>query len=231
MTEIATPTLVVFDLDETLYDYEKANSKASKILIQNLATATRLSEDAVSQALVDARRNVKRRLGSTASSHSRILYISEAFRILNLRPDPELFLQLEEMFWRDFMLEIELFVGVKEFLELVKEENIPLALVTDLTSNIQYRKLVKLGMVSCFDFILTSEEAGGDKSSGLPFEILDHSFMHIPKNSWFIGDSRYDSPKILKNDVFFFKKVKQRDKFCLGNVIEFENFDELSSLV
>jgi putative hydrolase of the HAD superfamily len=142
-----------------------------------------------------------------------------------------LFLQLEEIFWQNFLSEIELFAGVEEFLKLIKNQNIPLALVTDLTSNIQYRKLVKLGMVSCFDFILTSEEAGGDKPSGLPFVILDRAFMHIPKNSWFIGDSEHDSPKFLENHIFFFKKVKKRDKFRLGNVIEFESFNELCNLV
>lgn len=227
MSKLVVPSLVVLDLDNTLYDYESANLAALTILTKNFAGLAGQYENEVKRALTDARSNVKLRLGETASSHSRILYISEAFRVLNLRPNPKLYIQLEEIFWETFLHKIELFPRVEEFLELIKVERIPLALVTDLTSTIQYRKLIKLGIDSYFDFILTSEEVGADKSSGIPFKTLTETFMQITDNSWFIGDSNFDRPITLGSSSYFFKKTKQKAALEVRDIIEFEDFEEL----
>jgi putative hydrolase of the HAD superfamily len=50
--------------------------------------------------------------------------------------------------------------GAKEFLESLR---VPKCLVTDFTVELQYRKLAKLGMLTFFDYIVTSEEVGAEK--------------------------------------------------------------------
>jgi putative hydrolase of the HAD superfamily len=144
-----------------------------------------------------------------------------------LIPDAEHFLNLEELFWGSYLSQMELFPGVIEFMKLLEKRDIPLALVTDLTSNIQYRKLLKLGLSSYFDFILTSEEAGGDKSSGLPFELL-RKFCSTPlSNAWFIGDGEFDHPAFEKSEAIFIRKAKSTTSARQDDKFVFQHFDEL----
>jgi putative hydrolase of the HAD superfamily len=94
----AFPTIAIFDLDQTLYDYKSADLKASQELISALSKFASIEKQEASSALSRARVQVKARLGKTASSHSRLLYITEGFRILKLRPDSRQFLNLEQIY-------------------------------------------------------------------------------------------------------------------------------------
>ena len=225
------PSLVVFDLDNTLYDYNRPNTFATQTLIERISSSTAIDTSNVKSALDTSRLNVKQRLGNTASSHSRLLYISEVYRVLNLTPDAEYFLNLEEIFWDSYFSQMVLFPGVIEFIQLLQKRGIPLALVTDLTSNIQYRKLVKLGLNSYFDFILTSEEAGGDKSTGFPFELLSKICASPLENAWFIGDGEFDGPVTANNDGVFFRKVRSRTSSGQDETFVFQHFDELKDIL
>lgn len=231
MLKLPLPSVVVFDLDNTLYDYDQPNTFATQTLIKKISSQASIETSEVKSALEASRMNVKGRLGETASSHSRLLYVAEVYRLLNLNPVAEQFLNLEKLFWDSYFSQMKLFPGVNEFMHLLKKENIPLALVTDLTSNIQYRKLVKLGLNSCFDFILTSEEAGGDKSSGLPFELLRKVCPTPLEGAWYIGDGQFDHPAIPNDGAIFFKKGKKIATSGQVSQYVFENFDELKGYV
>lgn len=206
MLDSEIPSLVVFDLDDTLYEYEKPNIVASEAIVKIIASRTELSGSEVKQALQDARTRVKERLGDTASSHSRLLYISEVFRLLRVRPDPIFFIQVEEIFWSRFLDEITINPGAKDLIHKFESLRIPIALVTDLTSQIQYRKLEKLGLSNSFDIIITSEDSAGDKSTRKPYKLLLNSLDKKPKNVWFIGDGIHDSDSTLIGQGLFFKK-------------------------
>jgi putative hydrolase of the HAD superfamily len=221
------PSLVVFDLDNTLYDYVQPNTFATQTLIEKISFQTSINTLEVKSALDASRLNVKQRLGQTASSHNRLLYISEVYRLLNLRPDAEQVLNLETLFWDSYLSQMELFTGVIEFIQLLEKQDISIALVTDLTSNIQYRKLVKLGLSSRFDFILTSEEAGGDKSSGFPFDLLSKICAVPLSSAWFIGDGEFDCPEIANNQPIFFRKVERNTSCNAADEFQFQRFDEL----
>ena len=229
MHNLRTPSLVVFDLDGTLYDFEKPNSFASTALINSLASFARVDIEEVAKYLAQSRLNVKRRLGATASSHSRLLYISEAFRILQIRPDPQLFIVLEEIFWENYLSEMELYEGVESLLAEIRFRGIQTALVTDLTSNIQFKKISKLGLNGFFDVIVTSEEAGKDKPSGLPFDLLEEYLVQIPPNSWFFGDSEFDCPEKIIHEAIFFRLGVGVDFHRTGNRFNFSNYLELKS--
>ena len=227
MPKLPHPSLIIFDLDNTLYDYVRPNTFATATLIEKISFQTSLNTLEVKSALDASRLNVKQRLGQTASSHNRLLYISEVYRLLNLRPDAEQLLNLEALFWDSYLSQMELFTGVVEFIQLLGKHDISLALLTDLTSNIQYRKLVKLGLSSCFDFILTSEEAGGDKSLGFPFELLSKIYAAPLSSAWFIGDGEFDCPEIADNQPIFFRKVERKTSSNPVNEFQFQYFDEL----
>lgn len=224
MFNLPKPQLVVFDLDNTLYDYEKPNKIAYQSLVTSICTYNKVEHELVVDALSIGRDKVKERLGNTAASHSRLLYLVEAFRILGIKPQVSDFLQLEELFWEVFLSEMELFPGVKDLIKVLKIESIPIALVTDLTSNIQYRKLVKLGLDGLFDSIVTSEEAGGDKVSGLPFKLLEEITEISPTHTWFFGDSNYDFPKQVLTKAIFLRKVETATLMNTDYEIQYDDY-------
>jgi putative hydrolase of the HAD superfamily len=230
MTNLKRPSLVVFDLDDTLYDYRVRNDIASQALIGAFCTFTNSQEPRVAEALEISRATVKARLGKTGSSHSRLLYISETFRRLNLPPNTDQMIALEELFWGAFLSDIQLYPGAEDLLASLTNEGIPLALVTDLTSNIQYRKMNKLGLNGKFAFVLTSEEAGGDKPTDKPFEILNSEMNAYLQNVWFFGDSDFDVPVDTEYQTTFFKKVRKSGLTVTKSGFEFEDYFSLADI-
>jgi FMN phosphatase YigB (HAD superfamily) len=189
------PTLLVFDLDDTLYEYQACNEAGSSALVCLGAAETGLSEADFKKAIDEARSVVKGRLGKTGSSHSRLLYIHEALEQLGFSNQSSLSLELEQEFWREYLLRMELRPGAEELLLSARFSHIPIALVTDLTLQIQLRKLILLGIDSFFDIVVASEETNGDKSSLEPFKAMaGRSQSEWLQNVWFVGDGPHDGP-------------------------------------
>ena len=100
-----------------------------------------------------------------------------------------------------------------------------LVLVTDLTSHIQLRKLAWLGLDKTFEVIVTSEEAGGDKKTGLPEAFLKELVSPVDE-IWSVGDQDWDH--IFPGESKFFKKVNSGKLQSLdGNRFQFSDFNEL----
>mgnify|MGYP001566910750 FL=1 len=98
-------------------------------------------------------------------------------------------LDFEQTYWRTFLSNAELFDGVRELLDDIRLLGMPTAIVTDLTAQIQFRKVVYFGLDHCFDYIVTSEEAGADKPSEAPFRIALEKMRPKGDVVWMIGDN------------------------------------------
>ena len=195
-----------FDLDNTLYDYDRANLPAQEALVIFLSSQLRLKPHKVSNGLEKARQSVKKRLGGTASSHSRLLYISEYLRTLKCHSQIELTLSGESIYWNTYLSEMRLFDDVHDFLLFTRSSGYVNVLVTDLNTSIQMRKLRFLGIDTVFDLVITSEEAGGDKATGMPEKFLQDLISEVEGFS--IGDLETDH--IFPNSTVFFKKVTRK---------------------
>lgn len=219
------PELAIFDLDNTLYDYEIANEAGQSALINFLSKHLGRPELEVLRLLEESKLRVKGRLGSTASSHSRLLYIRDLLVKLNIHTNAAFALECEQVFWREYLQKTQLFPGVEELFSILRLSKTRLALVTDLSSQIQLRKLAWLGLDKTFEIIVTSEEAGGDKETGLPEAFLREILSPVDE-TWSVGDKDWDH--IFVDQSTFFKKVST-GKICKISEKEFEfsSFEEL----
>lgn len=222
------PELVIFDLDNTLYDYESANSAGENALIDFLHQNLKISNVEIMNQLFHSRKSVKDVLGKTASSHSRLMYIREFLNSNELNVHATFSLECEQVFWRSYMEKMVLFDGVKEFVNYLRLSRSKLVLVTDLSTQIQIRKLAWLGLEKAFELIITSEEAGGDKETGKPEAMLRRFVAPAAGKTWAIGDKDWDH--LFSSDSTFFRKttsgkLKQKSEFQF----EFSNFRELIS--
>lgn len=188
------PDAFLFDTDNTLYPYDPAHNAAMKAVKEKVLVSFSISSDEFEQAFHEARSQVKNRLKNTASSHSRLLYLQRMLEIMGLGSQVLLALDFEQTYWRSFLSNAILFDGVKDLLDDIRLLGIPTAIVTDLTSQIQFRKVVYFGLDRYFDYIVTSEEAGFDKPHPAPFKLALEKMRPEGNCIWMIGDNP-------KNDI------------------------------
>lgn len=188
---LTKPGAVLFDIDNTLYDYEFANYAASQAVERTAIGLLHISRDTYRTALKQARQDIKARLGNTSSSHSRLLYFQRMVEILGFRPRLSFILELEQMFWDTFFTNAPLFPGVVGFLQCLRHQEIPTAIITDLTAQVQLRKLVYFKIENAFDVVVTSEEVGTDKPEFRNFKLALDKLQVETNNSqiWMVGDN------------------------------------------
>ena len=186
---INIPKAVIFDTDNTLYPYDIAHKEASKAVEVKVEKLLGIKKEVFRSAFDQSRQEIKARLGNVASSHSRLLYMQKTIEKLELGTRILTTLDLEQTYWRTFLNNSKLFPGVIDFIHLLKSKGIVTANITDLTAQIQFRKLVYFGLDELFDFVVTSEEAGKDKPDKKPFEVALEKLQIKPDNIWMIGDN------------------------------------------
>ena len=230
------PDAILLDTDNTLYAYDKAHSVAMKAVAEKAMSSFSISEETFYKAFYDAKKQIKKRLGETASSHSRLLYIQRMLEILGLGSQILLALDLEQTYWRTFLGNAELFDGVKELLDDLRILAIPTAIVTDLTAQIQFRKVVYFGLDHYFDFIVTSEEAGFDKPNKAPFKIALEKMRPNGNCIWMIGDNPKQDIQGARKSIgaITLQKIHKGVEKGVGEFqpdIYFENFSQLRKLL
>ncbi|MFK5949583.1 MAG: HAD family hydrolase [Methylococcales bacterium] len=183
------PKAVIFDTDNTLYPYILSDEPATKAVEKKAEKLLNISQSKFSEVFREARKQIKQQLGDTASSHSRLLYLQRTIELLGFGTQIFLTLDLEQTYWRTFLSQSCLFPEVKEFLMDIKSDGVTTAIVTDLTAQIQFRKIVYFQLDSYFDYVVTSEEAGFDKPHDETYQIAIKKLGIEPEEIWMIGDN------------------------------------------
>ena len=160
---------VIFDLDDTLYDYITYEKGAQNAVIDRAVTLLGKDREVVEKAYLAGKNKAKIGLETVAAGHNRMLYVQGMLEELGVSP-VEHSLELYETFWGYVLEHIRLNDYVVPLLEELKNRGIKVALCSDLTVNIQHRKINKLGLTKYIDALVTSEEAGAEKPSSLMYE-------------------------------------------------------------
>lgn len=186
---IALPQVVLFDLDNTFYAYDPAHAVAHDAVCTKVTKTFSIPRSAVEQAYDVARTQVKQRLNHTGASHNRLLYMQAMLEHMGLGSQVLLSLDLEQTYWRTFLSHAVLFEHSKELLDDLRLYGIATAIITDLTAQIQFRKLVYFGLDAYFDCIVTSEETGHDKPNPVIYQVALNKLNYQGNNIWMIGDN------------------------------------------
>jgi len=179
---------ILIDLDNTLYEYEKCNNAGFDTIFSSLSSILNKPKETIKEIFHESRRKVKLQLKDTASSHSRFLYFQKMVESLKGHTDIELTQKIHSLFWDAYFNQMELSDGVMDFFKQLKDSGVKIVIVSNLTTEIQFKKLVKLGIDKYIDFVITSEEAGQDKP-GEPIFSLALEKTGLPKEEVvLIGD-------------------------------------------
>ncbi|MES2356521.1 MAG: HAD family hydrolase [Pseudomonadota bacterium] len=230
------PDAFLFDTDNTLYPYDPAHAAAQKAVRDKVVSTFSISPEDFDEAFKEARNQVKIRLKHTASSHNRLLYLQRMLEIMGLGSQVLLALDFEQTYWRTFLSNAVLFDGVKELLDDIRLLGIPTAIVTDLTAQIQFRKVVYFGLDHYFDYIVTSEEAGFDKPHEAPFQIAMEKMRPKGNCIWMIGDNAVNDIRGAREKINAVTFQKTHVGVTLGTDenapdVSFNEFSDLRKLI
>lgn len=226
------PDAILFDTDNTLYPYDPAHSIAQKAVKKKVVDTFSITSLDFDKAFQKARSDIKQRLDGTAASHSRLLYMQRMLEIMGLGSQVLLALDLEQTYWRTFLSNAVLFDGVKDLLDDIRLLGIPTAIVTDLTAQVQFRKIVYFGLDHYFDHIVTSEESGYDKPRKEPFELAVEKMKPKGNCIWMIGDNPLNDIQGARESINAVTFQKQHKGVVVGKGasqpdVSFKEFVEL----
>ncbi len=179
---------VIFDLDDTLYDYKTLDQEANRAVQDFVCESLGIDEMKYKDAYMRGRRETKEQLGSVGASHNRMLYFQKTLEHLNHKP-LSLSLQMYETYWGTFLTKMKLYPGAREVLNKLHERGIQVGICTDLTAHIQHRKLKALGLTDDVDCLVTSEEAGREKPAPEIFTMCLDKLNMKPEVVCFVGDN------------------------------------------
>ena len=185
---------VIFDIDNTLYDYDKNHVYGMKALADYCESAFGKSEEEMRKCYKEAQKVMLGRIRTdTAAIHSRLLRTQIMLELWEKPLFPHA-INMYHAYWDTLIRQAQPSLGVKKFMQDLKRRNIRIGVGTDMTAYIQYKKLTALGLAPYVDFIVTSEEAGVEKPDSHLFEICVEKAGVSADECAFIGDS-------LKKDV------------------------------
>ncbi len=182
--------IILLDLDNTLYDYDSCHVHAIRTSYWfYLKKIGRITFKNFLRKYNGARNLVKIPLRNQAASHSRLLYFQKMLELIFKRSMFKESLALEDIYWKAFLYKMKLFQWVIPFLKYCKKNKKKIVIATDLCSQIQFSKIIKLKIYSYVDFIVSSEEAGVEKPDPFIFSYALKKVSGNRKDAVIIGDS------------------------------------------
>lgn len=219
---------IIFDLDNTLYEYEPCHQAGLIAAFLELGKFTELNQEELDIAYKQAQDEVKSHVQDQAASHNRLLYFKFLCESLDLS-SVDLPLRLEDVYWNAYLNEMKLFEGVLDLLDWLKSRNLKLGLCTDLTAQIQLKKLQKLNLGNYFIKVVTSEEAGVEKPNPIILQLVLNRLHSKAEDSIFIGD-HYEKDIVGSSNIgmkaIHFSKQNSPHKLKVSKISELKEIIE-----
>lgn len=163
---------VFFDLDDTLYPYPPCNEAGKRAAYETARErGYEFTRDEFEAFYQLGRRATKRELPGEAASHERFLYFEHALYEHTGTARPGDAHALGSAYWDGYVEAMELFEDVPATLRQLREAGLAVAILTNLTTHVQLRKLDALGLGDETDLLVTSEQVGREKPHAAMFTV------------------------------------------------------------
>ena len=179
---------VLFDLDNTLYNFDKAHAAAFRATAAYAAERLDLAEAdfhtlyywAMDEALVRSR-------AACAAIHNRLIrfqLILERLRLPLTHARP-----MEALYWNTLLDAMEPSPGIRDCFHTLRNQGLRIGIGTNMTADYQYDKLIRLDLLESVDFIVTSEEANAEKPDRLFYDCCLSKTGCPAAQCAFVGDN------------------------------------------
>ncbi|MBL7196561.1 MAG: HAD family hydrolase [Candidatus Omnitrophica bacterium] len=217
---------ILLDIDNTLYDYNKAHESALGSVLDLAAKRLIRDREDLMGFYQKARFQIHDELSGTASSHNRLLYFQRMLELLGINT-LKYALEYYNNYWDVFLNNLEVYEDVYNFLDFIKDRKV--CLISDLTADIQHRKVQKMKLYEQIKFMVTSEEAGCEKPDARIFLLALKRLNLQPQSVCMIGDDyEKDITGATNLRIRSFWLNRMNEKKQLNELaVEFKNFTEL----
>lgn len=179
---------VIFDVDNTLYDFTKAHKAAFRALSAYAEERLGISREAFERLHRETQKELRAYMGETAVLHNRCIRYQAMLEKACLPLYPHV-LEMNDLYWETLLTEAVPSVNARETMQMLKQRGIRIGIGTDMTARMQFRKLETLGMLAYVDFLVSSEEAGAEKPAPSFFARCAEKADCGKKECLFVGDS------------------------------------------
>lgn len=180
---------VIFDIDGTLYNYEKGHKVGLQHMKDYAEQELGIPGEKFEQEYHGQLTEIKKRLGTdNATIHSRSIRIQNMLEAWDKPIFPHLD-RLYHLYWDSFIVECQAEPGSIEALRSLQRMGIRIGIGTDMTAGIQYKKLEAFGFGPFINHIVTSQEAGHEKPHPCFMELCVQKAGCRPDEIAFMGDN------------------------------------------
>jgi len=216
---------LIFDFDNTLYNYDICHEEALNFTIDKINSDFNILNGL--EIFLNEKKIFQNLIGKTPASHSKYIQFKKFFEKNKIGLD-----KLDEyylLYENKFNDNLSLYPNLLNFLQLCKEKNIKLYILTNNLCREQINKLNKLGIINYFEKIFTSEEFGYEKPDPKFYNYIIDQIGCKKDEIAMIGDN-FSDDIIGSNSVglysFWFNKNYKINK----NQTEFTKYSQLYDL-
>lgn len=179
---------VLFDLDNTLYEYPRVHQKALNNVYEVLNRYINIDFDQFKYLYELSEAEIWKELIWTASSHNRVLRFQRLIEKIGYKIDSMMILDLYEAYRKIFLDNLNLREWVIDILQYLKNQWIKIVIVSNSTTHIQLRKISQLGISTYIDYLVTSEEVWSEKPQAKIFLLALNKLNMFPKDVIMVWD-------------------------------------------
>ena len=180
---------IIFDLDDTLCDYQKAKDNAKHLVNQTLEKlGINVNQFWSIYGLIEPKLFREFLNNSLTKRQYRIRRYSDILKDWHFKPE-ELSLELNSIYMQEANHKIDLFDDVKPLMELLPKKRVKAVILTNGPSDGQRDKLKALNLSQYVKEIYISEEIGFSKPSIQAFEFVLQALNACPSQVLMVGDS------------------------------------------
>lgn len=180
---------VLFDVDNTLYSYDKAHEEAIEQVYDYCRENFRWDRVLTEKLLYEAQEEERRVLSfGCAALHNRLI----RYQLMLEKQGKSLFPHVQNLYhayWDTLLDVMNLEPGILQLIRRLKERNLKIGIATDMTAYMQYEKLKRLDLLCYVDFIVSSEEVGVEKPDKRLFYRCVQKAACEPCECLMVGDS------------------------------------------
>jgi putative hydrolase of the HAD superfamily len=224
---------IIFDFDNTLYDYDICNNSALDKLFISISNDFNIDINIIKQSYNLINKNIKLS-NNYSNKFNKILYIKQLFESLNV--SPKFIDKYLDLYNNEFNIFFKLYDNVIELFKFLKNNNIKIGILSNNIFHQQYNKLLISGLLDYIDVIQTTDECGEEKPNTNPFLTIIYKLNNVSKTDFqyiaYIGDNfEHDIEPALKLNIlpFYFLKNNNKNNFINLNdkYIEFTDYNVL----
>tara|TARA_Y100000768_G_scaffold378748_1_gene353547 strand:+ start:1356 stop:2021 length:666 start_codon:yes stop_codon:yes gene_type:complete len=179
----------IFDLDDTLYNYQICNDHAISKVIDHLYFEFNIDKRTSLNTYLEARNYINNNLKNSSSMHSRFLYLKKTVEMLSLNDSFQNTSKLYEIFWKSFFNKMKLFEWVMPAFKKLEKNNIKIIIATDFNARIQFLKIINLKIDTYIYRMVTSQEVGEEKPSKKFAKTILNGIDSKKSSIFYVGDN------------------------------------------